>query len=485
MFKLLRYFTITSLIAFIIVAILLGLFYRQSAVDDLIIIGESQNISLTQAFSNSIWPDFSSFLTTVPNDINSQNLRDDPMTGTLRQELLGAMRDTTVVKVKIYNLDGLTLFSTEAAQIGEDKSGNVGYLAARDGLVASELTHRDSFSAFEEEVEDRDVLSSYIPIRVSPNAPIEGIFEVYTDVTPLLNQIDNTQRTVVLGVSLMMAFLYLALFLIIHRADGILREQYRERLLAAENLQQAKEVAEQANQAKTEFVSTISHELRSPMTAIAGYLDLVNSGKVGELNQKQAAFIKTAQTNLERMNQLVSDLGDISRIETNHFLLDLQPIDPIEVVNETAVVFESQIIAKQQNLIIEPEANLPHIQADRLRLIQILSNLISNAHKYTPDGGLITMQIEAVVRKNQSVVQFTVKDTGIGIGDEEKARVFEKFFRSADREALRVPGTGLGLNITRHLINLHLGQIWFESQLRQGTTFYFTIPVASPNVLAV
>jgi signal transduction histidine kinase len=221
------------------------------------------------------------------------------------------------------------------------------------------------------------------------------------------------------------------------------------------------------------------------MTAIAGYLDLVNSGKVGELNQKQAAFIKTAQTNLERMNQLVSDLGDISRIETNHFLLDLQPIDPIEVVNETAVVFESQIIAKQQNLIIEPEANLPHIQADRLRLIQILSNLISNAHKYTPDGGLITMQIEAVVRKNQSVVQFTVKDTGIGIGDEEKARVFEKFFRSADREALRVPGTGLGLNITRHLINLHLGQIWFESQLRQGTTFYFTIPVASPNVLAV
>lgn len=476
MFKLLRYFTITSLIAIIVVAAFLGLFYRRSAVNDLITVGESRNVSLAQAFSNEFWTEYASFLSNIPSDFNPETLINDPTFQALTQETLLVMQNTSVVKVKIYNLDGKTIFSTETAQVGDDGSDNLGFLEAKEGGVASELTHRDTFSAFEQEIEDRDVLSSYIPIRSHPEAPIEGVFELYTDVTPLLAQINTTQRNVILGVGLMMSVLFLTLFLIIQRADSILHEQYKERQLAAENLRLAKESAEKANQAKTEFISSVSHELRNPMTAISGYLDLVISGKVGSINEKQSEFLQTSRTNLTRMNQLVSDLSDISLIETNHVRLEFIPLDPLEVVKEAVQVLQTQITNKQQYLILEAEENLPQIQADKLRLVQILTNLISNANKYTPENGLISINLTSVQNGQGPAVLFAIKDTGIGINDQEQKKVFQKFFRSANQEAINIPGTGLGLNLTRQLVNMHHGRIWFESELNKGSTFTFTIP---------
>jgi signal transduction histidine kinase len=212
------------------------------------------------------------------------------------------------------------------------------------------------------------------------------------------------------------------------------------------------------------------------MTAVDGYLSLVSSGKVGDLNERQASFIQTARDNLDRMNRLVSDLNDISLIETNHVRLDLKPVDVLETVKDTAAVFQNQIDSKQQQLNIEAQKELPQVQADRLRLVQILSNLIGNASKYTPVGGSITIGLAPVQNGKGQAVQFSIKDTGIGIGDEEKQQVFQKFFRSADQEVANIPGTGLGLNLTRQLVTLHQGQIWFESELREGSTFYFNIP---------
>jgi signal transduction histidine kinase len=156
--------------------------------------------------------------------------------------------------------------------------------------------------------------------------------------------------------------------------------------------------------------------------------------------------------------------------------LDLKPLDVLETVKETAAVFQNQIDSKQQQLNIEAQKELPQVQADRLRLVQILSNLIGNASKYTPAGGSITIRLTPVQNGKEQTVQFSVIDTGIGIGDEEKQKVFQKFFRSADQEAANIPGTGLGLNLTRQLVTLHQGQIWFESELRKGSTFYFNIP---------
>lgn len=238
-FQLLRYFSITSLIAFVLVAFLLVSFYRQIAVSELIEIGESKNAAITQSFSNVIWPEFESFLKSA-SELDADAIRAHPETARLRQSILEQTQGLSVIKVKIYNLEGITVFSTQESQIGEDKSDNAGFLAALNGNFASELTHRDTFSAFEGEIEDRDVISSYIPIRHGDSG-VEGVFEVYDDVTPLLKNISTTQRNIAIGVTLILSLLYLIMFLLIRRADNLIKQQIVE-------LKQAYDREENVNQ---------------------------------------------------------------------------------------------------------------------------------------------------------------------------------------------------------------------------------------------
>ncbi len=223
MFRLVRYFSLVSLIGFAIVTAVLSLLFRTAAVADLVALGESKNVALTQSFANALWPQFAPFVAEA-GSLSPEELRHHPEIARLDEAVRAQMAGLSVVKVKVYNLNGLTVYSSEAAQIGEDKSSNAGFLAARRGEVASELTHRDTFSAFEGVVEDRDVISSYIPIY-GLSGEVEGVFEIYDDVTPLLQRINRTQITMIGGVVGVLALLYGALLLIVRRADGILRRQ--------------------------------------------------------------------------------------------------------------------------------------------------------------------------------------------------------------------------------------------------------------------
>jgi hypothetical protein len=245
-FQLLPYFTVTSLIAFVLVAVSLLSFYRQIAVNSLLEIGESKNAALTQTFSNVIWPEFSSFLGSA-SDLSADEIRAHPETARLRQAVIEQTRGLSVIKVKIYNKEGITVFSTQEDQIGEDKSENAGYLAALNGTFASELTHRDTFSAFEGEIENRDVISSYIPIRHGGSG-VEGVFEVYDDVTPLLENISIAQRRVALGVTAILSLLYVLLLLLIIRADSLIKRQFIEQLQAEEEIQKAYKKEENVNE---------------------------------------------------------------------------------------------------------------------------------------------------------------------------------------------------------------------------------------------
>jgi hypothetical protein len=245
-FQLLRYFTITSLIAFVLVAVSLVTFYRQIAVNELIEIGESKNVAITQSFSNVIWPEFESFLSSA-SDLGADAIRAHPETARLRQAVLEQTQGLSIIKVKIYNLEGMTVFSTQESQIGEDKSENAGFLAALNGGLASELTHRDTFSAFEGEIEDRDVISSYIPIRHGGSG-VEGVFEVYDDVTPLLEKISIAQRNIAIGVTLILALLYAILFLLVRRADNLIEQQFIEQQQAEEEIQKAYHREENVNE---------------------------------------------------------------------------------------------------------------------------------------------------------------------------------------------------------------------------------------------
>jgi signal transduction histidine kinase len=238
-----------------------------------------------------------------------------------------------------------------------------------------------------------------------------------------------------------------------------------------------------ADLAKSEFVSFVSHELKTPMTSIRGYTDLLLGGVVGPVNETQQDFLGTIRSNVTRMATLVSDLADVSRIEAGRLRLDFQAVRVADVVEDVARSQKRDIEEKGQTLTTLIPAELPPVWGDRIRLIQVLTNLVSNAYKYTPQGGHITIVAERTPNRwdpsgAPDVVRVAVADDGLGMTLEDQEKLFTKFFRSEDPEARQSPGTGLGLNITRYLVEMQGGKIWFESVYRQGTTFYFTVPVA-------
>jgi signal transduction histidine kinase len=252
--------------------------------------------------------------------------------------------------------------------------------------------------------------------------------------------------------------------------------------IAISNAQLYGEV-QRANLAKSEFVSFVAHELKNPMTSIKGYTELLAGGAVGQINEMQTNFLNTIRSNVERMSTLVSDLNDNSKIEAGRLRLEYKATNVSDLVDEIVRSTRKQIEEKKQVLVLKVSSKLPPVWADGTRVGQVLTNLVSNAHKYTPESGMI--EIGADESQNEwdpegaaRVVHLWVKDSGIGISAEDQQKIFQKFFRSEDSKAREVPGTGLGLNITKSLVEMQGGMIWFDSEFRKGTTFHITIPVA-------
>jgi diguanylate cyclase (GGDEF)-like protein len=235
-FNLLKFFSIASLLAILSVTVFLGIFYRQTAQFDLIRLGESKNIALTQAFINSIWPEYYAFIFSA-SFLGAEELRNHSEFNRLREAVLAQMDGLSVVKVKIYDSSGWTVFSTDPDQIGEDKSANKGFKTALSGKVASELTHRGPMYDIEGDIQDRDIITSYLPIIDKKRGDsILGVFELYSDVTPLIEAMEQTQIRVVTGVSLISASLYIVLFFIVKRADEIIKRQEKDRKRAEDAL---------------------------------------------------------------------------------------------------------------------------------------------------------------------------------------------------------------------------------------------------------
>ncbi|HEX2171640.1 MAG TPA: response regulator, partial [Dehalococcoidia bacterium] len=232
---------------------------------------------------------------------------------------------------------------------------------------------------------------------------------------------------------------------------------------------------------KTEFVSLVSHELRTPLTSIKGYVELLLDYEVGDLNEDQIEFLQIVRSNSDRLVALINDLLDISRIEQGRVELHRAPLDLSAVLDQAVTTLRMAIAEKDQQLTIELPADLPPVDADPDRLTQVLTNLISNAHKYTPAGGRIGVSAEV----GGDRVAVRVADTGIGLTPTERDQLFTKFYRAHNPAAQGIGGTGLGLAITKSIVELHGGRIWVDSEPGHGSTFHFTVPVVGAPPAAI
>ncbi len=249
-----------------------------------------------------------------------------------------------------------------------------------------------------------------------------------------------------------------------------LEEKVKQR---TQELAVARDDAVEANKSKSEFVSVVSHELKLPMTSIKGYSDLMLSGATGQLSEGQISFLTTIRNNVNRMATLVSDLTEISRIESGNLRIEPRAVPVWDAIDEVVALTKTQVAEKNQTLTVDIPHELPKSWCDRNRFVQIITNLVSNANKYSPEGARILVQAVRV----GDMIQIKVQDNGYGMTLEDQQSMFNKFFRSGDEKVREAPGTGLGLSITKNLIELQGGKIWFESEFRKGTTFYFTVPV--------
>jgi two-component system phosphate regulon sensor histidine kinase PhoR len=228
-----------------------------------------------------------------------------------------------------------------------------------------------------------------------------------------------------------------------------------------------------ANLAKSEFVGTVAHELKVPMTGIRGYADLLIN--MADLDEQSAGFVGRIKGSVERMQTLVDDLSDISRIESGNLRVEITDVDLKDVIADAKAGTVTQIEEREHILIEEIDDELPLVRADPARTVQILVNLLSNAYKYTPDGGQITIRTQ----QENGLLLVSVADTGVGLSEQELQKLGTKFWRADNDHALKQRGTGLGFSITRQLIDLMGGTLDIESTVGEGSTFTVGLPITT------
>ncbi|MCX8007324.1 MAG: response regulator, partial [Coriobacteriia bacterium] len=235
----------------------------------------------------------------------------------------------------------------------------------------------------------------------------------------------------------------------------------------------------EVSQMKNEFVSTVSHELRTPLTSIKGYVDLILDGEAGEINEIQRDFLSIVKENADRLVELINDMLDISRIESGRIHLKIQPIDVRDLAFDVAGTFAAVAERSGHRIVVKLPDDLPRVAGDRDRVGQVLTNFVSNAIKYSPEGGTVTIR----AKQDGDVVQVSITDQGIGIEKEDQKKLFTKFYRVDSSLTREIGGTGLGLSICKSIIELLGGQVGVRSRPGKGSTFYFTLPVAPKDLV--
>jgi signal transduction histidine kinase len=485
MFKLLRYFSITSLIACSATTVVLWNFYREQSLHHLIDASQQQNLAIANVLSNALWQEHRLFLTQSVW-LTPEELLEHPETEKLNRLLRRSIQDNSVKQIKVINFNGRIIFSTDG-KVGQYVATSPGFINGREGRVLT------GFGDLSDNMIKQDLqrghlalISSYIPIRPDgPQGKIEGVMEVYNDVTSLMQKIEHTQNqslAVLLG---SLSALYGALFLIVYRGNKILEGQMDEiesqiaaRQLAEATLQQKMEQLARSNAELEQFAYVASHDLQEPLRKIEAFGDRLKTKCSKDLSDRGVEYIDRMQNAAGRMRILIQDLLEFSRVATKS-----QPFSTVnlkEVVAGVLSDLETRIDETQSAIHV---GELPILDADPLQMRQLFQNLLGNAMKFRRIEEPLKIEIKSKSLqitesngqpKGMDVCQITVTDNGIGFEQKYTDRIFRVFQRLHSRSDY--DGTGIGLAVCTKIVERHSGSITAESTPGQGATFIVTLP---------
>ncbi len=462
-FRLTRNFALASGLVILLAAIALAYVTRELTVHQLQRVAERNNSALTQAFANQLWPNFAAFVDGAWQ-LSAEDLRAHPRTAELHEAVRDLMVGTRVLKVKLYDLRGTTAYSTAAEQIGADYSDNPRYRAALAGRTVSKLERRETFNSFDGPLANRWILSSYVPIRPGgAYGPIEGVAEIYSDVSKLVANQRRFEALLIGVIGIAFLFVFAILLATVWRADQLIQRHNRAKIELAGNAARA----EAASRAKTTFLTNLSHELRTPLNAIIGFSEMIEgelTGPIGTPHYKDyAADIKSSGRHLLG---IIDSVLDLVEVESDKMTIMHERLDPAEPAGSAISMLQAQAAAKDIRLVLEADRGGQPIVSDRGRILQILVNLVSNAIKFSPDGGVVTLSVASV----DGMIRFEVADCGIGIREEDIALALAPFSQVDSSLARSAEGTGLGLPLSVGLAELLGGGLEIYSTHGVGTT---------------
>nr|WP_321497237.1 PAS domain-containing sensor histidine kinase [uncultured Methanolobus sp.] len=250
-----------------------------------------------------------------------------------------------------------------------------------------------------------------------------------------------------------------------------------ERKKAEDALLHAKIVAEAANRSKDEFLATMSHELRTPLTSIIGFSDILRDEMFGELNDKQDRYVNHILDAGNHLLKLINDVLDLSKVEAGKMELQYESFSLSLAVDEVKTLLSPMAMDKRIKLVIAIDENIGEINADRTKLKQVLYNLGSNAIKFTPEKGTVSI----ISRLSENMLHVCVKDTGVGISESDLSRLFQPFRQLNSYTTNEYAGTGLGLALVKKYVEMHNGKVWVDSTVGEGSEFWFSIPAKISN----
>ncbi len=499
MFPLLRYFSIASAAALLTATAIVMWQYNHGIKHYAADQSEVSNSILGRSLTNAIWQEFGAHLTSSP-ELNREELRTHPMTRRLTEVIGRQIEGLPVSKVKIYNSEGLTMFSTDQGQIGEDKSKSPGVVAALSGEITTELSQKGREGAFGHASETTDIVATYLPIRNSEGHP-EAAIEFYRDVTHLMDEIRSTQLTVGAVVFVVFWSLYIVLFILIRRAGTVLKTQHqeilgqkkelseeiRERVRAEEALRNLnddleKRVAEGSDQLRAtqedlsrkqrlatlgQLIGSVGHDLRNPLGTIRNSLAAIAVlAEQAGLNLKRP--LERTERSVQRCESIISDLLDHTRVRD----LQLAPtaIDPwLEAVLDELTLPEG--IALRRDLSADGMA-VP-LDADRFR--RVVVNLFDNACQamagnQDAPGGDPRHRLTVTTRTLEERVEISFDDTGAGIPPDLMSKIFEPLFTT------KTDGVGLGLPMVKQIVDQHGGEIDIGRNVGGGARITLQLP---------